>query len=482
MFSLQASLPASDVIDAENVVIGSGPGGALTACLLAEAGKRVLLVEEGPLFSQASCKQFSLEEMVTKYRHGGITFAAGRPNISYVEGRCVGGGSEINACLYHRTPEEVLSEWRDKYLVASLNAKDLESFFEANERELRVTYFPEDLSPAALKLREGASCLGWEAIEVPHLLNVQNDSTIILRQSMTETFLPRFMAASGNLLANTRAIRIEEKFGKSVWQITAELGAKRRIFINAKNIFLAAGAIQTPALLRRSGITQNIGNSLRLHPTIKVVAEFSEAVNGKNHWVSRVQVKKFSPRYSFGSSLSSLPYMATALLNYPGQLQEIENNWQRMTIYYVMITGGAGIVRCPPLFSAPFVRYQVGIEGLRALSEGLKQLCRLLLAAGAKALYPTLTGIPAIKALSDIEYIPEPLNANNSSLVSVHLMGTCPMGEDRAKSAVDSFGKVHGRRGLFINDSSIFCGAVGVNPQGTLMALARRNVAHFLNQ
>src|SRR5262245_47804660 len=41
-----AELPA--VVDSEIVVIGSGPGGAITACLLAEAGREVTLVESGP--------------------------------------------------------------------------------------------------------------------------------------------------------------------------------------------------------------------------------------------------------------------------------------------------------------------------------------------------------------------------------------------------------------------------------------------------
>ena len=45
--------------------------------------------------------------MVQKYRNGGQTVALGRNKIAYVEGRCVGGGSEINSGLYHRTPPEV---------------------------------------------------------------------------------------------------------------------------------------------------------------------------------------------------------------------------------------------------------------------------------------------------------------------------------------------------------------------------------------
>src|SRR5206468_7521379 len=98
---LDVARPGAAVTDerirTQVAVIGSGPGGAVTACLLAEAGRAVVLVEEGPHLSLESCPPFSRAEMVQKYRAGGVTVAMGNPKVSYVEGRCVGGGSEINS-------------------------------------------------------------------------------------------------------------------------------------------------------------------------------------------------------------------------------------------------------------------------------------------------------------------------------------------------------------------------------------------------
>lgn len=85
---------------AEIAVIGSGPGGSITACLLAEAGWDVPLIEEGPFLQLDSCTPFSRQEMIRKYRNGGITVAMRKPKVAYVEAQCVGGGSEINAGLY----------------------------------------------------------------------------------------------------------------------------------------------------------------------------------------------------------------------------------------------------------------------------------------------------------------------------------------------------------------------------------------------
>jgi choline dehydrogenase-like flavoprotein len=41
-------------------------------------------------------------------------------------------------------------------------------------------------------------------------------------------------------------------------------------------------------------------------------------------------------------------------------------------------------------------------------------------------------------------------------------------------------GRVRGCEGLWLADASLFCGPLGVNPQGTVMALARRNALAFL--
>ena len=98
-------------VRAEIAVIGSGPGGSVTAAMLAEAGRDVVLIEEGPNLPLDGYEPYSRQEMADKYRNGGLTVAMGRPNVTYVEACCVGGGSEINSGLYHRTPAEVLRAW-----------------------------------------------------------------------------------------------------------------------------------------------------------------------------------------------------------------------------------------------------------------------------------------------------------------------------------------------------------------------------------
>ena len=56
------------------------------------------------------------------------------------------------------------------------------------------------------------------------------------------------------------------------------------------------------------------------------------------------------------------------------------------------------------------------------------------------------------------------------------------MGEAERHCPVDSFGRLRGFDNVRVSDASIIPDAPGVNPQGTVMALALRNVRHFLSE
>ncbi len=467
----------------EIAVVGSGPGGAITACLLAEAGRNVLLIEEGAYRALESCVPFSKDEMVQKYRNGGQTIAMGANKIAYVEGRCVGGGSEINSGLYHRTPPDILETWRKEFQVEGLTEADLRPHFEACEKDLSVSLLPGPAPAASLKLHEGATLLGWKSFEVPRWFRYASDSNNPAagrRQSMTETFVPRFLKSGGHLLPKTRVQIIRQENGG--WSLDAHHAESGALRISAETLFICGGAVQTPALLRRSGVNGNIGNSLRLHPTVKVVARFPEPVNSAQMGVPVHQVKEFAPRLSFGGSISTPPYLALGLLDHPSQAREVSAAWQQMAVYYAMITGeGRGTVRSLNGFRDPLVRFHLTKPDRRDLAEGLRKLSQALFEAGATALYPAITGSPQLLRKDDLTKLPEILPSGLANLMTIHLFSSCPMGEDKTKCAANSFGRVHGFKNLYLADASLLCTAPGVNPQGSIMALARRNALNFLS-
>jgi len=472
----------AEAIKCQVAVIGSGPGGAVTAMTLASKGFDVVMLEEGPHLKLDSCPPFSIEEMRQKYRWGGLNPTLGAPKVPLVEACCVGGGSEINSGLYHRTSPEVLERWRDRFALQHLEESDLLSHFEACESALGVQLNPGRQPAASVKMKIGAERLGWKTTEVPRWVKYSDipdpdGITRGKRRSMTETLLPSAQAVGCRLVPNARVEKLERT--RAHWRVKA-VRQYEPLTVEAEAVFVCCGAIETPALLRRSGIKKNIGNTLALSPMIKVAAVFEDEVNSEYVDIGAQQVREFSPQISIGCSISSLPYLALALSDHPDAGIELKRQWRRMSIYYAAIAGpNTGVVRNVPFSQAPLIRYSLRTEDMQALSTGLLYLCRLLFAAGATHLYPGLNGIPALRSEADLARMPSELPRDRTNLTTVHLFSSCPMGEAADSSAADSFGQLHGYSNLFVNDASLLCTAPGVNPQGTIMALARRNALYF---
>ena len=472
----------AEAIQCQVAVIGSGPGGAVTAMTLASKGFDVVMLEEGPYLKLDSCPPFSIEEMRQKYRWGGLNPAMGAPKVPLVEACCVGGGSEINSGLYHRTPPEILELWRDRFAVHYLTELDLLPHFEACESALSVQLNPGPQPAASIKMKTGAERLGWETMEVPRWFKYSqahgpNSLAPGIRQSMTETFVPAAQTAGCRIVPGVRADKLERAGAQ--WRVQA-VRQGEPFTIGAEAVFVCCGAIETPALLRRSGIKKNIGNTLAFCPMIKVASVFEDEVNSEYTDIGAQQIKEFSPHISIGCSISSLPYLALAMSDHRDAGIQLKCQWRRMSIYYAAITGpNTGVVRNVPFSQAPLIRYPLSTEDMRALSAGLVYLCRLLFAASATHLFPGLSGMPALRSEADLVRIPSELPRDRTNLTTVHLFSSCPIGEAADFSAANSFGQLHGYRNLFVNDASLLCTAPGVNPQGTVMAIARRNALHF---
>ena len=300
----------------EIAIVGSGPGGAITACLLAEAGRDVLLIEEGSYLPIDSCAPFSMEELVLKYRNGGLTAALGPVKIQYVEGRCVGGGSEINSGLYHRTPPAILDEWTREFGVEGLSEQELRPHFEACETDLSVGPWLGEAPAATRKLGEGARRLNWKFLEVPRWVKYEaapgGGPLKARRQSMTETYVPRALRAGCRLLPDTRVRRLRRDNGTGRWTVQAEqtaaAGRRHAVTIEAETVFVCGGAIQTPALLRRSGPTTRV-----LCPSPRSVRTAASASPPKACRVrsssSSAVACRFAPALSTESTSTATPTM-----------------------------------------------------------------------------------------------------------------------------------------------------------------------------
>ena len=467
-------------IDADVLVIGSGAGGAVTAATLAAAGRDVTIVEEGPWIDPDAMEPFSLEEMAAKYRHRGLAAALGKPAIAFAEGRCVGGSTEINSGLYHRPPASLAEAWRREYAIDEFDPDSLDAYAKRIENELTVSRLPGAPPPPSAVLERGATKLGWQAVEYARVFRYDTAGRGV-KQTMTRTLLPRAVEAGAGVIPNCTVRRISHRNGRVVGVSCRRTqdGRVEDLVIRADHVFVCGGAIQTPALLQRSGIRARVGSGLKVHPMIKIAARFPHPLD--HGGVPMQVITEFGPNLSIGGSASRRGQVAMALADSTADHHAALDDWEHVAVYYAAIRSeGRGRVLAVPGLRAPIVTYRLTEGDMSRLARGLVHLGEVLLASGATELYPSVAGGPVVRKHEGLGEWWDAVTRNRTNLMTVHLTSSVRMGEDRSLTGADSFGRVWGYDNLRVNDASLVPDAPGVNPQGTIMAIAARNTDHFL--
>ncbi|MAY81045.1 MAG: oxidoreductase [Deltaproteobacteria bacterium] len=472
----------------EVLVVGSGPGGSTSAWMYAESGKDVMLVEEGRNLAVNSSEDHSLQQMDEKWRSGGVTAALGSPKVTYIEGKCVGGASESNAGLYHPPLSDGLEAWARDFQIADFGADELAPHLAAVVQEIGVSKRPFAYSPASQALACGSEAMGWKWTEIERFWRYsQRDDGGWdgHRRSMSETLIPKAIAAGCRLQSDTRVDRLLRRGGRAVGAIAfvrREDGSEEKIQIDFERVVVCAGAVQTPRLLRKSGWIHNIGNSLTMNPMVRIVARFPERVNVPSFGVPVVQIEEFKPTMTIGCSYSAPPHLAMWLEGAADDVRRKLEDWHNLAVFYVKVCGrGRGSVRTMPIFGDSLVRYKTHADDFAHLGEGLFRLASALFAAGATEVHSPLPGMPHLKESSQAERLRRILTPQNSSLSAIHLHSTVPMGENPDVCAADSHGRLFGAENVTVNDSSLLPTSPGVNPQGTILAIARRNILRILD-
>jgi choline dehydrogenase-like flavoprotein len=468
-------------IETEILVIGSGAGGAVTAARLVEAGRRVLVVEEGPWYDADEHEPFSLPEMVAKYRNGGPQVALGNPAVAFVEGRCVGGSTEVNSGLFHRLPDYLAEEWQRTYDIDDFSPQTLAFYAGQVEAELQVSTLPTAPPPSSAALEHGATKLGWRNVEFARVYRY-DDAGRGVKQTMSRTLLPKAVAAGAEILPDCRVLKLLRAGDRVVGarcRRTHPDGGREVLDIAAEHVVVCAGAVQTPALLQRSGIRHNIGPGLKLHPTVKIAARFPHPVDHGD--VPMHRVTEFAPHLTIGGSASRKGQVAMALAEATHDIDEAMANWENIAVYYAAIRSeGSGRVRAVPGLASPLTTYKLTEADMSRLAQGLVHLGEVLLAAGAVELYPSVSGGPIARGLEDIGKWWDRATRANTNLMTVHMTSTVRMGNNRARTGADSYGQVWDVSNLRINDGSLLPDAPGVNPQAAIMTIATRNTEHLL--
>lgn len=476
------------------VVIGSGAGGAVVATILAEAGKRVIVLEEGPYFRPEDYQALTPSQAIRHlFREAGMMTAFGvgqTPIISMMLGRAVGGSSLLTGGVCFRIPSEVHDRWERELGLDELSERAMEPAYEDVERRIDVSEVPERLrSRATARFVEGAAKLG---IEMRPLRRNTGDACegngrcnftcpAGAKRSVDVAYLPSAMERGARVVADALAERVIIKGGRAAGVEGRLLGGApgRRFRVRAPVVVAACGTIHTPLLLFASGLGRGssaLGKHITVHPSVRVVARFEERLNGWDGSLQSVYSDHFN---ADGIKLVSV-YSATNVLaaGMPGVGPSFRKRVAALP--YCGVFGGmihdegGGAVR-PGLSREPIFWYAMAPRDLARLRRAITILCELSIAAGAREVYTSVFGFPPITSMDEAVAMERaPLDARRIESMAFHPLGSARAANDPRRGVVDASGECFELPGLFVADGSILPTSIGVNSQVAIMAMATR--------
>jgi choline dehydrogenase-like flavoprotein len=479
---------------ADVVIVGSGAGGAVAAKELAEAGLKVILLEEGERFDRHDFTGAPPERLRRFYRGNGLTFTIGVPTISLPIGRGVGGSTLINSGTCFRTPDFVLDSWR-------LDRDELAPFFDDVESVLHVAPVGADIMGTNGEVMEaGRKALGYSGGPIRRNARGCHGSGVCAfgcpldaKLGMHVTYLPLAAAAGARIISGCRVDQVVVEGGRATGVkgslVDPDSGAVQRdgrFEIDASTVVLAMGAIYTPALLQRQRLANSsgqVGRHLRIHPGCGVLGVFDHDLLG---WKGVMQSYFVDEKLRDGILLEAtypppgVGYSAGGVGGKGADLKEMLSRYRQTAAAGLIISDtGSGRVRSVP-GGGLLISYDLHPDDLRKTLEGIRLAAEVYLAAGAEEVHTLLPAMPPVRKREDLEGITAGRwTAADLKLSAYHPMGTCRMGPDPRGAVVDEYGRSHDVPGLVIADASVLPGSTFVNPQITIMALAARSARHL---
>jgi choline dehydrogenase-like flavoprotein len=487
-----ASSLGEDVLRPEFLVIGSGAGGSVAAARLAEAGAKVLVLEEGGAYLTPDLSGKVSELTQKLYRNGGAFPIFGGPVIPFGEGRCLGGGTVINGGLVWRTPEWVLEDWRKEGGLGLLTDARMAELHELVEQDLsvRLTATEPGSNVASQVIEEAARRMAWKTVAVPRALKACRNLNLCAvgcpsgaKQSTLMNYLGRAAAAGAQLVTGASVESLRHSGGRIGEVLVSSARGRRKLRVLPQKVIVAAGATQSPALLARARLHPQAGARFEFHINLKIVARFARRIDARNGTIFTAQVQEFErERMLFMASNFQPSYLALSLESQdPRRFSEAMHAQEEFGIYVAMVRPfGHGRLRAAA-GGISFAHWAPTAEDRGLFQAALLRLSKLLFVAGAVELFLPIKGSAPCRSPAEVESAVENLQMKHVEAVSVHGMSGCRMGSDSGSSVTDPYGKVWGMENLWVLDSAILPSNTGESPQGTIMALAHHGVERILS-
>jgi choline dehydrogenase-like flavoprotein len=493
-------VPATDVLEADVVVVGSGSGGATIAGTLATEGRKVVVLEASGYFTEQDFLQLELPAYQEMYWRGGPTPTADG-NISLQAGTTLGGGTVINWTNCLRTYPWVREQWAREHGLEGVDGPDYERHLDTVLTRIGATDELSDLNGPQQRMKEGCEKLGWDFRKVvrnadPSRYSFESAGHLGFgdqsgsKNSADKTWLLDAVEHDADIVIRCRAQRVLVENGRAagVEAIYEPPGEEpRSLIVRASTVVVACGALESPALLLRSGIGgPAVGQYLRLHPALAVFGTYPNEQNaflgaphaGLSHEFENVEngygFLIEGAQYTPGLTGSAIPWTSAA--EHKEMMTTVPNGASFITL--LRDRGHGSVTVDANGESVPW--YDVTDElDQRILRLSIEKLSRLHHAAGAVQIASLGAGLPMWRYGDDLDAFIEkaqrvPLRAGGQRLFSAHQMGTCRMGTDPATSVANPWGELHDMKGIWIGDGSAFPTPTGTNPMVSIMALARR--------
>lgn len=484
---------------ADVVIIGSGAGGGTVAKALAplcREGARIVVLEWGPRLADEEFATPAAGRELTMARKlyveaGGVLNAERTMTLAF--GRGYGGSTVVYTGTSLIIPQATLARWG----VPGLSWEDIARRSRIYMQENNVHFLDEDaLNDNNTLFRDACEKLGYRVEQFP--INVKGCKGSSLcnlgcpnaaKQGTNRVQLPAAEREGVEVITNCKALRIGEReviarvanapFGlPSPWP-------EGDVRVTARAVVVAAGAVNSPALLLRSRLPVSLpalGRYFTAHPALILVGEHERPITNFYGHPKSFYCDHFAETHGF--LLETCMYFpfttAKNLIGFGAEHSELMRRMDRMQMILVLAIdpalAGNRVTVGPD--GEPIVHYRFTDGVLDSLLESMKVSARIFFAAGARRVHAPAGERFFIEA-SEVDRLDERITRRRLvpgriSISSAHLMGGCRMGSDRETSVTDSWGQVHGVPWLFVADASLFPRAAEINPYITIMALADR--------
>jgi long-chain-alcohol oxidase len=485
-------------LDCDVCVVGSGAGGGVAAGVLAAAGLDVVVLEAGEYYDDADFDGAERAGLRRLYLYGGGA-ATDDESTLLVAGACLGGGTVVNYTTSFRTPDDVRAEWA-KAGVPSFAGPEFERSLDAVSARFHVNTDHSRPSRRDVVLKRGLEALGWHVGVIPrNVVGCDQGCScgccpygcrLGAKQSTVKTWLADAHAAGARILVQTQVERVLVE-GGAARGVEATTLDGARVTVRSRAVVAAGGALQTPVLLRRSGLrNENIGRHLRLQPVAGVAGIFNEEISPWEGTMQAVYSDQhrdldggYGVKYETAAAHPSLP---AALLPWRGAAQHaglMRALPHLVGIGVLLRDRGGGQVRVGR-YGRPVVRYRLSPYDVVHVRVGLDGAAAILEAAGARRIVTSHARLVAYEPGRDGDRERFLTDADACGfgpgrllLASFHQLGSARMGGSPANSACDPEGTTWEVRDLVVCDGSTFPTASGVNPMISIAAVAHLNAS-----